>query len=256
MSNTEHYQAELPAIQAIPVASLKRPVMPVRQYVYEAECLYQWSQVDRPLLAKAGLDLALLDAIPQRAGALSEIESYWGVERFAHEDARRAWEEQSPAAYELRDRLLRDMRFAFRRDDALLARVAAIADGNGHVDMLQDLNDLAVLGRSQLPALAVIGLDAAVLEQAATLADDLTTLLAQVAGERREGSTTLQLRDQAYTHLKAAVDEVRDHGQYVFWNNPARRDGYFSEYVRAANARAARRARQEAGAQASEPVSV
>lgn len=131
MSNTEHYQAELPAIQAIPVASLKRPVMPVRQYVYEAECLYQWSQVDRPLLAKAGLDLALLDAIPQRAGALSEIESYWGVERFAHEDARRAWEEQSPAACEL-----------------------------------------------------------------------------------------------------------RDYGQYVFWNNPACRDGYFREYVRSVNARA------------------
>ncbi|MFZ5602145.1 MAG: hypothetical protein ACOY7J_06805, partial [Pseudomonadota bacterium] len=80
----------------------------------------------------------------------------------------------------------------------------------------------------------------ALLDQAAALADQLTTLLASAAGERKEGNSARQLRDQAYTHLKAAVDEVRDFGQYVFWDNAIRRDGYFSDYTRRANARSQR----------------
>lgn len=240
MTNTTEFQSELSAIQSIPLDAVKKPLMPIRQYIYEAEFLHRWSQADRPLLEKAGLDLSLLDAILNRAGALREAESLWSLERFSREDAQKEWEEQSPAAYALRDKLLRDMRFAFRRDDALLARVADIADGAGHVDMLQDLNDLALLGRTQLVALAGLGVDEALLDQAAALADQLTTLLASAAGERKEGNSARQLRDQAYTHLKAAVDEVRDFGQYVFWDNAIRRDGYFSDYTRRANARSQR----------------
>jgi len=245
MTITTEFQSELPSIQSIPLDAVKKPVMPIKQYIYEAEFLHQWSQADRPLLENAGLDPALLDAILRRAGALREAESRWSIERFSREDAQKEWEEQSPAAYALRDKLLRDMRFAFRKDDALLARVADIADGNGHVDMLQDLNDLALLGRSHLAALASLGVDEALLDQAAALADQLTTLLASAAGERKEGNSARQLRDQAYTHLKAAVDEVRDFGQYVLWDNPARRDGYFSDYTRRANARTQRN-REEA----------
>lgn len=111
MSNTliANFQAELPALQAIPAELAKKPLMPVKQYIFEAECLYQWCQPDR-----------------------------------------------------------------------------------------------------------------------------------------KEGNSARLLRDQAYTHLKAAVEEIRDHGQYVFWDNPVRRDGYFSDYVRSANARnLAKRAAQK-----------
>ena len=34
------------------------------------------------------------------------------------------------------------------------------------------------------------------------------------------------MRDKAYTHLKQAVDQVRECGQYVFWRNEARLKGY------------------------------
>lgn len=248
MSNTliANFQAELPALQAIPAELAKKPLMPVKQYIFEAECLYQWCQSDRVALAAAGLDLSLIDALLTRCDALREAGSRWNIDRFSREDAQKAWEEQSPAAYALRDKLVRDMRFVFRKDEALLARVVAIADGNGHVDMLQDLNDLATLGRGHLAALATVGVTETLLDQAAAMADELTTLLAQAAGERKEGNSARLLRDQAYTHLKAAVDEIRDHGQYVFWDNPVRRDGYFSDYVRSANARnLAKRAAQK-----------
>jgi hypothetical protein len=40
------------------------------------------------------------------------------------------------------------------------------------------------------------------------------------------------LRDQAYTHLKEAVDEIRDAGKYVFRQNEKRFRKYASEYRR------------------------
>jgi len=40
------------------------------------------------------------------------------------------------------------------------------------------------------------------------------------------------VRDQAYTHLKQAVDAVRACGQYLFWRNDERLKGYASRYLR------------------------
>jgi hypothetical protein len=39
-------------------------------------------------------------------------------------------------------------------------------------------------------------------------------------------------RDKAYTHLKLAVDEVRDAGLYVFYNDDDRKTGYISKYLK------------------------
>jgi len=150
------------------------------------------------------------------------------------------WEQDAPAAYALRDHLLRSMRYAYRGDHKLLDRVADIAKGNGHADMIQDLNDIATLGRANADALAAIGVAAEQLEQAAATSDAMGELLAQVNGERASGSGSILIRDQAYTHLKEAVDEVRDAGQYVFWDNEARLEGYYGKYFQAANARRAR----------------
>ena len=48
-------------------------------------------------------------------------------------------------------------------------------------------------------------------------------------------------RDRAYTHLKEAVDAIRECGQFVFWKDEDRRKGYASDYNRKKNARAAQK---------------
>ena len=232
---TANYDAELPKFQTIPADEIKKPVLPIKQFLHEAELLHLWVQTDKDALTKAGLDWQLVEALPARTDALREAESRWYKERFAHEDAERAWEAQSPQGYALRDKLVRDMRFAFRKDEALLKRVAGIADGTGHVDMVQDLSDLATLGRDYADTLAAVGVNPAELEQAAELADTLGTLLAGVAQDRMLGNGSRVLRDQAYTHLRLAVEEIREHGQYVFWNDEVRQDGYYSLYNRTNN---------------------
>ena len=231
MSSTD-YAAKLALIEAIDPADLKKPNIPVKAYLQEAENLYHWAQEDKTMLQSAGLPWSWVQDLPQRIGALREAESLWFKERFGREEAQLQWDQEAPAAYALRDQLLRSMRYAYRRDGPLLKRVADIAAGTGHVDMIQDLNDIAILGRANAEPLQAVGVDAEALDQAAATAADMADLLAMVNGERAHGSSARVIRDQAYTHLKEAVDEIRACGEYVFWDNPARLDGYHSQYRR------------------------
>lgn len=230
--STSSYEAKLPQIQAITGDAIKKPNMPVKIFLQEAENLFHWAQQDQAALKKARLDWALVEDLPTLAGALREAESRWSQERHSREDAMRLWDVESPQAYALRDQLLRAMRYAYRRDETLLRRVSEITAGSGHADMIQDLNDIATLGRQHSAPLVDIDLDLAELQRAADTAGRMADLLAQVNGERSADNTARVVRDQAYTLLKQAVDEVRACGQYVFWDSESRRLGYHSDYLR------------------------
>ncbi len=243
--STSDYQAKLPLILAVAGDAIRKPNMPVKVFLQEAENLFHWAQQDKAALEKARLDWSLVMELPALIGAAREAESFWTQERHAREDAIRLWGEESPKAYALRDALLRAMRYAYRRDDALLRRVSEITAGSGHVDMIQDLNDLATLGRAYSAPLLAIDLDLAQLEQAAEMSNRMAELLAQVNGERASDNATRVIRDQAYTLLKQAVDEIRACGQYVFWDNAARRTGYHSEYLRTLRKAAGSKAESE-----------
>ncbi len=238
MSNQDDYQAKLETITAIEAEETKSPNMPIDVYLQEAENLYHWCQDDEALLTGAGLDWAQAQEIPVRAGALREAQSLWFKERFTREEAEKQWKEQSPEGYDLRNRLLHSLRYAYRNASDLHGRVTAIAEGSGHADMIQDLNDIAVLGKENLEPLQKINFEVALLDEAATTADALSDLLAKATTDREENNNARVIRDQAYTYLKQAVDEVRDCGQYVFWRNDERQKGYSSQYFRRARAAA------------------
>lgn len=235
------YAAKLATLQAIDPQTLHKPNIPIRVYLQEAENIFNWVQQDQVQLQSAGLDWALVQDLNIRIGALREAESIWFRERFGREEAQQQWDQDAPVAYALRDQLLRAMRYGYRRDASLLKRVADIAAGSGHADMIQDLNDIATLGRANAEPLAAVGVAVEQLDQAAATSDAMGELLAQVNGERSDGNRARIIRDLAYTHLKEAVDEIRDAGQYVFWDNEARLEGYYGKYFQAANARRATR---------------
>ncbi len=124
------------------------------------------------------------------------------------------------------------MRYAYRRHPDLLKRVSDIADGSGYADMIQDMNDIAVLGQENSDRLTRINFDQTLLDSAATTAAEMGDLLARASTDRDDYSASRIIRDQAYTYLKEAMDEVRDCGQYVFWQNDIRLKGYASSYLR------------------------
>lgn len=230
MANIDDYNAKLQIIKAISDEETLYPFMPVDIYLQEAENLYHWAKDDETQLQKAGIGEYIND-LPIRAGACREAQAIWNNSQNSKEEAEKIWKVESPKAYELRDELLHTFRFAFRKQDDLLIVVSKIAEGNGHADMIQDLNELAILGSSNIKLLQQINFDQNKLQIARTTSDEMANLLGIVNGDRLNKDENLIIRNKAYTYLKEAVDEIRECGKYVFWKNTDRLKGYKSAYL-------------------------
>lgn len=235
MANIDDYNAKLSLIQEMPEEEVNEPAMPVDAALQEAENLHYWSLDDAAALQVVGITADMIDDLPVWAGACREAQSIWNKDYRSQQEAQKQWAEQSPEAYDLRNDLLASLRFAYRKDDALLSRVSAITDGSGHADMIQDLNDIAVLGRENPEPLMAIGFDLTQLDMAATRADELADLLAEANGDKADPNESKIIRDKAYTQMKSLVDEIREAGKYVFRKDKNRLKGYSSDYWRKQN---------------------
>ncbi|MBS3776163.1 MAG: hypothetical protein V5A59_12830 [Bacteroidales bacterium] len=149
-----------------------------------------------------------------------------------HKEAGLEWKAKSPKAYQLRDYLIRAFKFAYRNHPDLLSTVTMINKKNGHPDMIQDLNTLAIVGKANPEPLTKIGFDHTLLEQASRMSTEMGKLLARYKGEDQINYEYQKMRNKAYTHLKEAVDEIRECGKFVFWNNKERRKRYTSPHIR------------------------
>lgn len=233
MANIDDFNSLKPELEAIREEDVQNPNMPVDTSIQEAEDSYYWSNIDRDKLAKAGLDLTLIDSILTRTGALQYCQSTWMQEYDKKAEAEKQWKELSPLAFTLRDELLHFARFAYRDTPSLIKQVKRIAEGHTNADMIQDLSDLALLGKANPEALTTVGLDLTKLDTAVSYAESLGLLLAKVNGERSTNNKpTKDMRDRAFTYLKQAVDAIRATGQFVFWKDDEKAKHYASAYFR------------------------
>jgi hypothetical protein len=235
MSSIDDFKKLQPTLTALPVDQVMAPNMPVHLMVQEAENLYHWATLDKEALVSVGLDVQVLEDIQPASGALRYAEGEWYKVRFSRADAQKQWSEESPWAFDLRNRLVHDFLFALRNDEALLTQVRGISDGNGNADMIQDLIKLRALGLEYVDELKKINFDVSLLEKAAETADRMGNLLGVVSADSPAENDARDLRDRAFTHLKKLVGEVREYGKYVFYRNEERYRGYVSKYFRRAN---------------------
>ena len=234
MSKTD-FNAKIKEIMAIRDEDVKLPNMPVGEAAQEAENQVAWCKDDKAKLIKAGLDWLLVEDLPLRAGACRYAQSIWAKESQSQEEAEKEWKDKSPAAFDLRDRFVHHFTFAFRKEPELLSKVQTIREGGSNADMLQDHSDLSLLGKDNIELLKKVGFDLKLLDDAATLADDLSVILAKANGETGDDADAKDVRDRAYTYMKQAVDEIRTTGQYVFWREEDRKKGYVSAYFKRKN---------------------
>ncbi|WP_378184160.1 hypothetical protein [Aquimarina sp. SS2-1] len=227
----EQYDAKVAVLEAITPETVKAPTIPADVYFQEAEDLFVWMQQDQEALVAKGLDWDTYAAdLPIRTGASRHAQSVWMSERYTQEEAAKEWNQVSPGAYALRNDLLADFRFAYRKREDLLSRVRAIADGSGDADMIQDLSDLSVLGKANTTELTAINFDLAQLDTVAVRANELADLRAKANGASLDNTKAKDMRDRAFTHLKEAMDEIRATGKYVFRKDTERYKGYISRY--------------------------
>lgn len=231
MSTTPEYDELLPLIQAIPMAGVQVPNMPVAVFIQEAEYLYHSCKDDQQALIRVGLDWELVNSLPTRSRACSQAQALWRNESKSHPKSTQDWKEQSPAAFALYDQMIHSFRFAFRRHKNLLATVNEITDGNTDSDLVQNLNDLSVLGKDNLDLLTAISFEIDLLDTAALLAGNMAKLLAAMYSEKKSRESVI-MRNKAYTYLKQAVDEIRICGKFAFRHNPIRQKAYASDHWR------------------------
>ena len=236
MADIKEYDSKVLLIKSIKNEDILIPTnIPIEVYIQEAETLYHWSISDKEKLVSKGLPEDLIEDLPIRSAILREAESKWQLEKYGQEDLQKQWSEQSSIAYKLRDELIHHFKFAFRKDNELLKRVSAIKGGSGHADMFQDLSDLSVLGKEYGEKLKLIGFDFTLLDKANEMTKNLPTIFGKIKSKKGNTTDIKKFRDQCYTYLKQVVDEIREHGQYLFWKDEDRKKGYYSQHTKKKN---------------------
>ena len=246
--NKKDYEARLSEAQALNKEELQELRLPIGIYLQEAEDLYHRAAEDKKQLLGAGLPETTITDLPSYIGACREAQSLWAKEQESRQDATKEWQQRAPQAENLRSHLLHAFEYAFREDTRLLGNLDRIREGSGNADMIQDLNDLAVLGRSQPELLQAIHLEATLLDEAARQSDELATLLSKANSDREGEHDNKQMRDRMYTLLKTKVDAIRLCGRYVFWKDKKLVKQYGSRYERQLRLRRARNNKREENA--------
>ena len=226
-----------PVFEKIPPQTLLPLNMPVRVQVAEAEALLLWMQQDKSQLVQRGFEWQQVAELSQAAMALKEAQSNWDNVRYMSADAQKAWQELLKKAIHMRSELLHFMRFAYAQNTDLVERIVRIGEGVSSDDVIQDLNDISLLGRNNLAPLAALGITAEQLLDAANLSDALSKHKAAAQVQRKLQNQKKLLRDQAYTYVTGLIKTIRQYGQLVFWRTPDRLKGYSSDFLRAKNRR-------------------
>ncbi|MCP4214477.1 MAG: hypothetical protein GY765_07455 [bacterium] len=230
--NINDYNTKIETIQAIEEKDLEPISIPVRVFAQEGEDLYVHCLPDRTLLEPEGLSWELVEDIPIRVGALRQAQSLLLGTRNLGKEAEKQWAGKAPEAEDLVTVLMHRFRFACRDNPELLGRLKEIGKGEKYSDLIQSLNDLCAFGQLHAEVVNAGNFDTTMLDTAAAYSNDLCTVRAHVNANRKETQANKRIRDQAYTHLKNAVDQVREYGRFVFWRNSVRLKGYSSEYLR------------------------
>ncbi|MCP4155380.1 MAG: hypothetical protein GY757_47080 [bacterium] len=240
MNNKECYEQKLDTLRAITGYENKKIPnhIPISAYIQEADILEKWCEADKVALFNCGLSPDLVIDLPVRISALIEAEARWNCARDDGSEAVKLWKDASTPAYKLRQDLINQFRFAFQGNAELLSVLKTCHRlDSGHSGMIQSLNDLSVLGKKNLELLANINFDVSLLDLAAELSDNLPRLLTNADIALNDSDENKIIRDQAYLHLKEAVDAIRSAGKFACRGDKERLFGYSSSYLRQKKAR-------------------
>ena len=233
MSYVEDYNIKIEVIKAIPDDQIKTPnAIPVGIYIQEANDLKKWCQADKEELTAKGLDWKVVEDIPIRCGALTEAETNWRRAQLIRSKNEKIWGRELPKGYELRNELIHHFNYAFRNKSSLLKKVKEIANMRSHEGMIKGLYQLNVLGLVNQYLLKEIGFDFNLLDLADKKSTELEEMKEAASWYSEDYIESKKIRNQAYTHLKKAVDMIYDCGKYVFCNDSARLKGYSSNHIR------------------------
>jgi hypothetical protein len=211
-------------------AKADKPNQPVGLFLQEASNLYQWCLDDAEQLKSVGITLNRINELPIKTKACREAEAIWNSVRNTLQETQKQWRVLAPQAIKLRTELLKLMRFAFREKPGLLRTVSAITKGSGYADLIQDLNDIALLGKNNKELLVNIGFDIMELDTVSAKAKEIASLWANAKADQGTGYKLKIKRNKSFWQLHQLLTEIRIAGRFVFRNDKSRYIGYTSAF--------------------------
>ncbi|MBI5478945.1 MAG: hypothetical protein HY906_08825, partial [Deltaproteobacteria bacterium] len=194
-------QADLKALAAdlgaIAPPDVRPPGIPVGVYVHQGQLILTASVRDRAELLAAGVKPVDLDTLEVRLGGLTTADAEWQVYRFQGRPPAQVALEQT--AFMLRDDTVRSAQWGLREQEAAQASIARIQEGDGLVDCLKDLEELAALLRKEAAHFDLPGFDA---PARATECEQTAATVHKGSAEWKLDETQARLqdrRDRAFT---------------------------------------------------------
>jgi hypothetical protein len=252
-----HYDALLSTISALTVYA--PPSMPIEEAVGEGNRVTILIREDRAKLERSGIDFKFLDSFEARAGALAwsaaQVTTYVDMES----TAKKEWDAIKPGANIVRKKFLKDLKRACRNNPELAVAVKRIQEGQGNLDWVLDFLSMHKLGKEVKKLLEQVFADLSLIDRSAELHTLLQDILSRMTIDPKKLNDAKTIFYKAWTHLKEAIDEVYEAGQYVFDEEDPRHFLYYSDYhVRLGEASAkainAKKAAQEAEQEVLEKV--
>jgi hypothetical protein len=217
----------------IPEDQIVSPTIPVDITIGEAGELHQSATEDAPKLLAKGLSEGLIQQLIPRAKFLQDKQSAWTAVYQSALTSTQQWEEKIDEGRLLQRELKYDFQFAYRNHPDILKKLKNILEGNGNMDLIQDLSDYPAFAKQYPEPLTAIFFDTTKSERAKQVSLALVDLMNKVDGVKNSKNRPEKLmRDRAYTYLKQLVDEIRAYGKYAFWNDEEKQKRYSSEYQR------------------------
>ncbi len=223
----QFYLEDLDLIKAVPLDALHTTSTPFGKYVGEAETLHSNAKVHFDRLATRGFTTEKLTLLHRRTGAtrIAIINFQLETKTVTNE-----WKAKKTYAFDFRDTLLTDIKFACRERSDLSEILKDITKGASIDDMIHDLFELAKLGESVSDELKAINFDSALLSEAKQLSTELNDVRSISKATSAIHAESRIIKDQAMTLLARSVHEIHEYAQYVFKKEPAIADLFKSQY--------------------------
>jgi hypothetical protein len=236
--------SQLAAVSSDQVSS---PTTPVPVFCSQGELMRVAALRDHDRLVAAGLAPTILDAFGTQLSALATADAEWQI--FRLQGRPQAQLELEDSAFELRNEAIAAVQWGLRAVPDAVGRLSHIREGQGLVDTLADLEELAVLLRTYGDRMAIPGFDAAAeAAKCEQKAAEVRTGAAQWKLDQSQAEL-LDRRNRAFTLAAQTAATIRSAAQYAFRDQDERRTAPYRDLY-AADKR--RRYRQRPGEPAPE----
>lgn len=217
MINAECLEKALPDINAFSKDEVKLPesFRTYGEFALESNILYRHAGANKDALLAHNMDWNKVEKIPIYSGALRELLSKRMVVKFVKPEHQKKWDAIKVAAVNLVDKILIGFTHAFSAFPELMQMVKKIKEGTSNENLVQDLNDCAVVGKSNIDLLKAIEFDLSLLDQSAALSTEASELL-ELADMGDGTPNPVVMRDKVYTMLRQIIDSLIEKAEFVF----------------------------------------